>query len=208
MPAAPASPPSLHLVPPGPRSDGELCARFLAGEQAAFGELVARHQAVVQRLVRRYAGSPDEVRDLSQRAFLQALTAARRVFPRLARGPQDALPFRAWLLRIAVNLGKNAARDRTRWMRAPVEAVDRHPSPGPSAPVLLEQAQAEARVRQAVLGLPRRQREVFGLRIDGGLPFAEIARTLGITEGNAKTHFHYAVKRLKQEVGAQEDQTP
>ena len=61
-------------------------------------------------------------------------------------------------------------------------------------------AQAEATTRRAVLRLPRRQREVLTLRIDGGLPFAEVATTLGITEGNAKTHFHYAVKRLREEV--------
>ena len=32
------------------------------------------------------------------------------------------------------------------------------------------------------------------------LPFAEVAVMLGITEGNAKAHFHHAVKRLKEEV--------
>ena len=51
-----------------------------------------------------------------------------------------------------------------------------------------------------MLCLPTRQREVFTLRIDAGLPFAEVAATLGITEGNAKAHFHHAVKRLKEEV--------
>ena len=60
--------------------------------------------------------------------------------------------------------------------------------------------QNRALTRRAVLRLPRRQREVLTLRIDGGLPFAEVAGTLGISEGNAKTHFHYAVKRLKEEV--------
>jgi RNA polymerase sigma-70 factor (ECF subfamily) len=82
------------------------------------------------KVLRRYARTPDETRDLVQRAFLQAFEAARR----------------------------------------------------------------------AVLSLPRRQREVFTLRIDGGLSFAEVAAALGITEGNAKTHFHHALKRLKEEV--------
>jgi RNA polymerase sigma-70 factor (ECF subfamily) len=53
-----------------------------------------------------------------------------------------------------------------------------------------------------VSALPKRQREVFTLRIDAGLPFAEIADALGISEGNAKSHFHYAVKRLRDEVRA------
>jgi RNA polymerase sigma-70 factor (ECF subfamily) len=48
-----------------------------------------------------------------------------------------------------------------------------------------------------VLQLPRGQREVLTLRIDGDLPFAEIAEILGISENNAKVHFHHAVKRLK-----------
>ena len=35
------------------------------------------------------------------------------------------------------------------------------------------------------------------LRIDGDLPFAEIATALGITEVNAKVNFYYAVQKLK-----------
>src|SRR5207237_1005501 len=51
---------------------------------------------------------------------------------------------------------------------------------------------------EAVARLPRRQREVLLLRIDGDLPFAEIAQTLRITEVNAKVNFHHAVQKLKQ----------
>jgi RNA polymerase sigma-70 factor (ECF subfamily) len=189
----------LRLIPPPTRTDGELCRAFLSGDGEAFGELVQRHQGAVYRLVRRYASSPDDALDLAQRAFLQAFEAARRALPRLLRDDGE-VPFRAWLLRIAINLGKNQVRDRARWLAAPAEAIDREPSGRPSAQDALERAQAEALTRRAVLRLPRRQREVLTLRIDAGLPFAEIAVTLGITEGNAKAHFHYAAKRLKSEV--------
>ncbi len=189
----------LRLVPSVPPSDAALCRAFLEGDQAAFGELVRRHQDTVFRLVRRYASSPDDARDLSQRAFLQAFEAARRSLPRLLRSAGE-FPFRAWLLRIAINLGKNDVRDNARWALAPVEAVEREPHPGEAQPEAMERVENEALVRRAVLTLPRRQREVFTLRIDGGLPFAEIATTLGIGEGNAKSHFHYAVKRLRDEV--------
>jgi RNA polymerase sigma-70 factor (ECF subfamily) len=57
-----------------------------------------------------------------------------------------------------------------------------------------------------VLALPRRQREVLSLRVDGGLPFRDIAETLGITENNAKVQFHHAVKRLKAQVVGGEEQ--
>jgi RNA polymerase sigma-70 factor (ECF subfamily) len=149
------------------------------------------------RVLRRYARGPEDVRDLVQRAFLQAFEASRRALPRLARTSDD-VPFKPWLLRIAINLGKNHLRDTARWAPAPLAVVEGR-SEIPGAQELLERAEAEAAVRRAVLLLPRRQREVFTLRIDGGLPFAEVAAALGITEGNAKTHFHHAVKRLKEE---------
>src|SRR6267143_1344453 len=56
---------------------------------------------------------------------------------------------------------------------------------------------AQRALREAIARLPRRQREVLLLRIDGDLPFAEIAATLGITEVNAKVNFHHAVQKLK-----------
>lgn len=195
------SSPRLKLVPGGAGevpTDGALCRAFLAGDGWAFGELVRRHQALLLKVLRRYARSPDETRDLVQRAFLQAFEAARRSLPRLAREDGE-VPFKAWLLRIALNLGKNHLRDSARWTAAPVEAAEGRGA-GAGAQEQLERAQDETAVRRAVLLLPRRQREVFTLRIDGGLPFADVAAALGITEGNAKTHFHHAVKRLKEEV--------
>jgi RNA polymerase sigma-70 factor (ECF subfamily) len=55
-----------------------------------------------------------------------------------------------------------------------------------------------------VLTLPRREREVFTLRTDTGLPFAEVGELLGITENNAKVTFHHAVKRLQAAMAQQE----
>lgn len=189
-----------------PPTDTELCRAFLAGDTGAFGELIRRHQETVFRLVRRYATHSDDVLDLSQRAFLQAFQAARRALPRLQKATGAEVPFRAWLLRIAINLAKNHSRQARLWKLAPVESLDlgnRDSQAGEtSAQAALERAEAMQLTRAAVLTLPKRQREVFTLRIDGGLPFAEVARTLGITEANAKTHFHFATKRLKEAVQA------
>ncbi len=189
----------MRLVPVGPRSDAALCRDFLDGDATAFGELVRRHQDVVFKLLRRYTRTADDALDLAQRAFLQAFEAARRSLPRLSKGSLD-VPFRPWLLRIAVNLAKNHARDAAKWPSAPAEALDDKGAPAQSAVDAIIQGQRELATKRAVLALPRRQREVLTLRIDGGLSFAEVAQTLGITEGNAKSHFHYAVKRLREEI--------
>jgi RNA polymerase sigma-70 factor (ECF subfamily) len=184
----------------GGPDDDALVGAWLAGDERAFGELVGRHQALVLAIVRRYAATPEDARDLAQRTFLKAFESSRRM---LTRGVRNAVPFRRWLVRVAVNLAKNHRRDVGRWSTAPVEP-EWLAAGGPSAPEALERAQATARVRRAVLRLPSRQREVLTLRLDAELPFAEIGETLGITGNAAKVSFHLAARRLRAELG-QED---
>jgi RNA polymerase sigma-70 factor (ECF subfamily) len=179
----------------GGASDETLVLDFLGGDVRAFGELVRRHQRLVQALVRRYAGQPDDVADLAQAAFLRAFAAARRSLGRV-RNAEPGL-FRAWLVRIAVNVGKNHARDSGRWRFEDDEVLAAAPAGGPDAVAILELADQRRRVRAATGALSTRQREVLALRVDGALPFRDVARALGITENNAKVHFHHAVRRLK-----------
>ncbi len=195
--------PKLRVVPGGgaaarAREDEALLAAFLVGDDDAFGELVRRHEDLVLRIVRRYARTPEDARDLAQRAFVRAYEAARRV---LVRGRKNAVPFRRWLVRISVNLSKNHLRDETRFTRAPLEVLDapgapQQPGPAP-ADESLARAEAALRLRRAVLRLPRRQREVMTLRIDAELRFAEIAEALGTTENSARVSFHQAARRLR-----------
>lgn len=191
--------PTLRLVAGedvrAPREEDALVAAFLVGDDDAFGELVGRHEAMVLAIVRRYAATPDDAKDLAQRTFLRAFEAARRS---LRRGGRSAVPFRRWLVRIAVNLAKNHRRDALRVLRAPLEDAERQvAAASPDAREALLRREAELRMRAAVLTLPPRQREVLTLRIDAELPFAEIALALGITENAAKVSFHHATRALR-----------
>src|SRR5512133_943609 len=156
---------------PARREEDALVAAFLVGDDDAFGELVRRNERLVLSIVRRYARTPDDARDLAQRTFLRAFEASRRA---LRRGPwarRDAVPFRRWLVRVAVNLAKNHARDEARRLRPlalaedapPAEASASAGSHAPDALGAMTRAEDAARLRLAVLSLPRRQREVLTL---------------------------------------------
>jgi RNA polymerase sigma-70 factor (ECF subfamily) len=196
--------PRLTLVEGGragdARDEDALLGAWLVGDDGAFGELVARHQGLVLAIVRRYAATPEDARDLVQRTFLRALEGARRA---LVRGGSNAVPFRRWLVRVAVNLSKNHRRDAARWTTTALDPAGPASGAAP-APEALERAETAARVRAATLRLPRRQREVLTLRVDADLPFAEIAATLGVTENAAKVSFHLAVKRLRAELNRED----
>ncbi len=204
-------PPPLRLVAggatPARREEEALVAAFLVGDDDAFGELVHRHEGMVLAIVRRYAATPDDAKDLAQRTFLRAFEAARRS---LSRGPRPAVPFRRWLVRVAVNLAKNHRRDALRIVRAPLEEADAE-RPGAAAGAAegdardaLLRREAELRMRAAVLRLPKRQREVLTLRIDAELPFAEIAEALSITENAAKVSFHHATRALRDTLAGED----
>jgi len=199
--------PTLRVVAggaaPARREEDALVAAFLVGDDDAFGELVRRNEPLVLAIVRRYARTPEDARDLAQRTFLRAFEAARRA---LRRGVRNAVPFRRWLVRVAVNLAKNHVRDEGRRLRAPLDEAGEAgeagvagaaAQPAPSAADALVHAERTRLLRLEVLRLPRRQREVLTLRIDAELPFAEIAAALGITENAAKVTFHHAARRLR-----------
>jgi RNA polymerase sigma-70 factor (ECF subfamily) len=197
--------PQLALAGTSIPTDEELCRAFLDGDEAAFGALVERYRTLVISLVRRFAPRPEDAADLAQQAFLRALEASGRVFSRWRL--TSPTPFRSWLVRIALNLAKNHARQGHRWRPALLtEVEDAAADPRETPQESLERQERDRRLQAAVLALPRRQREVLTLRVDAGLPFRDIAETLGITENNAKVQFHHAVKRLKAEVaGAPEE---
>lgn len=186
--------PKLIVLPSLPDGPEEKAVQFLAGDDAAFGAVARATQVALYRVVKRYAPLPADALDLVQRVFLQALEAKRRPPP-----SEGAPSLRAWLFRIALNLAKNHARDASRWKRAPVEALEAAAAHGTPEEALHEH-EAKALARAAVAELPPRQRDVFTLRVDGALPFAEVAKALDITEGNAKSNFHLAVKRLREQV--------
>ncbi len=176
-------------------SDAELLEAFRAGDSKAFEVLVRRYQRPVLSIARRFSADQDDAEDLAQRAFINASERADGW-----RGGS----FKSWLFRIVVNLAKNHLRDSARFDRSE-EAQEQEAAPTESsAQERIEAREQQAVLREAIARLPKRQREVLLLRIDGDLPFAEIAGTLGITEVNAKVNFHHAVQKLKSWVKPEE----
>ena len=185
--------------------DDVLVTRAQAGDRAALGLLVRRHQRAVFALCLRYVGDADEAADLCQRAFVRVMAKLGDL--------RDAGVFRAWVMRIGAHLSLNHIRDHARFVPDDDE-VDRSADPawaggrpGPASPALdrLEAAEAAAALREEVRQLPTKQRMTLELRIYEDLPFREIAEALGTSEGAAKVNFHYAVRKLRTVLGPEPD---
>lgn len=182
------------------RTDRELMQAFLDGNSHAFAILATRYRLLVFQVLRRYTRESEDTLDLLQRTYVRALEAAHGSFPKLLRSEDFA--FRSWLLRIALNLAKNYVRDNSRRRYEPI--IDES-GPTTTNADALEAEEQRTLLRDALGKLTPRLQELVTLRIDSELSFAEIGATLGITEGNAKSQFHYALKRLSALIAHQEE---
>lgn len=177
-------------------------ARYQRGEQAAFAQLVRRHQGPLYNFALRQLRAPSVAEEVVQDAFVRVVQNAAD-FKHEAR-------FSTWLYTIARNLCIDQLRKRVH---------RRHPSlddptgpngdeDGPTlgertadvrASVEREATGSELRVliTRAVDALPDDQREVFLMREVANLPFKEIAEITGIPENTVKSRMRYALERLQ-----------
>ena len=176
-------------APPGPAiDDAELVARFRAGDRAAGGALVERHQVSIRRLVLRYVKSSDDAKDVSQKTFIRALERLDTF-----RGEAS---FRTWLYRIAVNLALNHVRGVGLGELVPLEDVVAFTSSLETAKLVASELWRKVSAR--LDELPPKQRLVLELRVFHDLSFDEIAAIADSSEAAAKVNFHHAVKRLRE----------
>jgi RNA polymerase sigma-70 factor (ECF subfamily) len=169
--------------------DAPLVRGTLAGDLAAFEQLVQRHQAVVHRIATRVVGR-DEADDVVQETFLRA-------YHRLERFRGESA-FRSWLLQIASNSALNAARRKT---PVPVEEVPETDSDlaagSPGGPVTqLEERERRERLELKLGGLRREHRVVLVLRDLEGLSYEEIATVTESPVGSVKGRLHRARNEL------------
>ena len=127
--------------------------------------------------------------DVTAQAFERAFRKVRRYDPGKG-GP------RAWLFGIARNAALDELRRGKRIATLVAEPADAAATPDEAA----ERALERAAVRNALAGLPPRDRELIGLKFHAGLDNAEIAAVLGVSVSNAGTQLHRAMTKLRRAV--------
>ncbi|WP_068075166.1 RNA polymerase sigma factor [Novosphingobium lentum] len=177
-------------------SDGELATLTLAGRQAAFAEIMHRHQTAIFRLVRGMIGNAEESLDLTQDCFVSAFGHLRKY--------DGARPLRAWLSRIAINKCRDWRRRQkvrqlftfssTTYADEIEQVPDEAPSAHASAASKLELKQLAA----AIGTLPASLREVLLLRTVEGLSQSEAATALSISGKAVETRLYRARARLAE----------
>lgn len=157
--------------------------RFHSGDESLFTELVTAYSQRLMPLLRRYAGPEVDAHDLLQEVWLRAYRK-RQQFD--GRGS-----LLGWLLAVSRTVGITEVRKRASeplFQDLPDVAARFDPDE-----VVLRET-----LREAVLALPERQRDVVILRLVEGMSTAETARRLECAEGTVKATLHQATKKLRE----------
>jgi RNA polymerase sigma-70 factor (ECF subfamily) len=189
-----------ELSPPGrtpeDAEDIRLMALANAGDNAAFEQLVERHQRMVVGTVGRMLGTNSDAEDIAQQVFVRVWKNVKRYEPRAK--------FTTWLLKITRNLVFNELRRRSRHPAVPLQSEtdeeerplkDEHAVAPDSA--LLDQELQEA-VDAAIGELPETQRMAVILRRYEELSYEEIAEALDQSVSAVKSLLFRARTELRE----------
>ena len=169
--------------------DRRLLERIREGDTSGAGELFERYAAPILRFADRLLSDRSAAEEVTQEVFVKVISRAHQY-----DGRADVS---SWLFAIAAN----ACRDRRRRnRRAPVIALEAIPEPrekGDGVEASLLRRERRDAVRNALSSLSEEQREALVLARYHGMPYAEIARVLGISVGAVKTRIFRAIETLK-----------
>lgn len=164
----------------------DLCDK--AAWERAFEMLVAAHAAPLLRMVSRWVSDLNDAEDVVQNALIKTWKGLPSF--RFESKPSS------WLYRIAYNEAMDFLRkeQRKRTRISPHTAAELNIA-GDSN---FDGEMAQKALQKAIEKLPQRQRHVFELRYFEELPYAQIAATLGLSEGALKASFFHAVRKIEE----------
>ncbi|WEK45173.1 MAG: sigma-70 family RNA polymerase sigma factor [Candidatus Andeanibacterium colombiense] len=149
----------------------------------------ARHGDELFHFLRRRVGSPDDAEDLRQEALLRIGQA----------GAGSVHNIRSYLFQVARNLivdRSRARRKEVQWHAPGAEAAVPCDAPGPDR--CAESASDLASLREAVAGLPEKQRlALLWTRLDG-VTLKEVGKRLGVSESMAGRYVAQALARCQE----------
>jgi RNA polymerase sigma factor (sigma-70 family) len=158
--------------------------------EGQFDKVYESLYPVLFRIAYRITGSRTKAEDLCHEAFIKYLQREEPL--------PDLEQTKYWLIRvlrnISLNYEKKRARERRAYGRMQKEA------PRFSQPSEHEFFEGETRsvVQEALNKLPRKLRMVLVLKEYGNMGYRQIAKTMGISEGNVKVRAYRARERLAQ----------
>ena len=187
-----------------PVTPDSLIEQCLAGDQAAWEQIVRQNWRKVFNVAYKFVGRHDEAEDLTQDIFLKIFKALG-TFDRRAN-------FQTWIISISRNLcidHYRSVRKERQTIARDVDSTDLQPATSDRGPYAqAEHQDLRAPLRQALETLPITLRTAVVLRDLQELSYQEIADRLGLPEGTVKSRINRGRIELAHQLKRVQDNQP
>jgi RNA polymerase sigma-70 factor, ECF subfamily len=178
---------SMPMTATNPDVDAELVERYLAGDTAAFDEIMVRYERQIYRICYRFVDNREDAMDLAQEVFIKA-------FEHLATFRREST-LKTWLYRIAMNHCINHVKKHSQEF---VEVTEYTGSVHSRVQDQLEEREQREHFRRLVKLLPPKQKAILELRINEQLSYEEIAKISGRSISTIKASVFFALEKLRK----------
>ena len=174
-------------------TDEELIQSFKTPlKEKAFRVLVQRYQQRLYYHVRRMVIDHDDANDVLQNAFI-------KIWHNLENFRGDAQLF-TWLYRIATNESLSFLSAKQKRLAISIDDLQYTLANQLKSDKYFEGDDIELKLQAAILSLPEKQRIVFNLRYYDEMPYEEMSKVLGTSEGALKASYHIAAKKIEEQI--------
>lgn len=166
-------------------------------QEAAFSFLVDRYSPQLYAVIRRMVYRHEETDDVLQDTFV-------KVWRHIGTFKGES-KLSTWLYSIATNEALSHLRKEKKMRRLPLTTEEYDLTQILMSDPYFDGDLAEAQLFKAIDQLPEKQKLTFELRYFQDLPYKEISEITGTSEGALKANYHHAVKKIKKEMGIEDD---
>ncbi len=180
----------------------DLIEKIISGDRSAFKTLVDSCGKRVINLCYKFTGNRMDAEDIAQDVFVEVYKNINRF-----RGDSSLM---TWILRIANNRSLNYLRDNKRRTGISLDSqrsenggtlADTIPGKSSDRPDRdYEIRRNSSLLYEAITRLPEKYSKPFALHKLDGMPYAEIAKLLGISLSAVESRIHRARKRLQNDL--------
>ena len=175
-------------------SAAELIAQLRSNAVEGFDRLIEQYGDRLYWHIRRIVVHHEDTEDVLQETFTRAYLSIADF-----RGDTES-SLTAWLYRIATNQSIRVLRKRKKWVFSSLDSVRGDLLATFEHEVAPAADEIVVKLQRAILALPTKQRLVFNMRYYDELSFEQIAQATGDSVSTLKTNYHYAVKKIREQV--------
>jgi RNA polymerase sigma-70 factor (ECF subfamily) len=167
----------------------ETISKAKNGDAQVLTELYEKHRLSVFRYFYYQVGDKQAAEDLTSEVFVRMLGSIEKYHPR-------AVPFEAWLFKIARNLVADYYRSKKHVIQLPLD--EETPDANDAVTTSVEDQLTSERLVDALQSLNQSQREVIILRFVNRQPINQVAKMMNKSENSIKGLQRRALLSLRE----------